>query len=265
MKNQYEDLAVRLIEERGRLGYSQADFANKTGISREGLRLYETGKRGLGAEFLLSAAALGLDVQYVFSGVRSTNAPSAQQTLVSRQEQPAVSIGGANTNVIGMVQPGATVQQIHTQRHVTKTIAKVDPGATHITDEQAAVIQRLVGEVVERESQLKKNPKTHRAVWSTLNAHCGVPQYRLIQLDDFDKAKKYLLQWMGRLNSMASAPATDTDAWRLRRYRYIKANQTGIEDAVLTYMKKNFSASSLTELSEDQLDRVYRYVAGKKK
>lgn len=256
-----EDLAVRLVEERARLGYSQADMARKAGISREGLRLYETAQRGIAADFLAAVAVFGFDVQYILSGIRSLNVNAIEVAAA-----PAVQIGGSNTNVIGLVQSGGTVHQIHTQRHVVKTIAEVNPGAEHISEEQAAELTRLVNQIVETETLLKGRPATHRAVWGALNAHCKVTKYRLIQSIDFDRAKKYLQQWIGRLNSMASAPAKDTD-WRSKRFTAIKTRckkQLGDADAYKPYIKKYFKAESLTDLSTDELQRTYTYIMAKK-
>ena len=41
MSNLREDIALRLTEERGRLGYSKANLAHIAEISNEQLRLYE--------------------------------------------------------------------------------------------------------------------------------------------------------------------------------------------------------------------------------
>ena len=61
------DIAMNLIDERERLGYSRKNFAAQTNISGESLRLYETGKVNMSAEFLLSATKLGVDIQYLFT------------------------------------------------------------------------------------------------------------------------------------------------------------------------------------------------------
>lgn len=253
------DIAIRLVEERARVGFSQADFAAKLGISREGLRLYEAGQRGISAEFLAQAATLGVDVQYILVGVRSANAKEAEAAV-----SPVVHIGNGNGNVIGVINGGATIHQVNTQRHIQKTIAEVKPGEDHISDEQAAALHALVDKVVETEARLKQKPKGHRAVWGALNAHCGVPQYRLIRALDFQKAQKYLHQWIGRLDAMATAPVKDGDAWRKRKYAYIKINSKDDPAAVDRYIAKNFQASSITELDNSQLDQVYRYVASRK-
>lgn len=258
MSNARIDIAVRLVEERARLSFSQRDFAGKLGISAEGLRLYETGQRGVSAEFLAQAATLGLDVQYVLTGIESANRKDVESAI-----RPAVTIQ-ESTNVIGVMN-GGTVHQIKTEKVTNITKAEVKPGDEHISQEQAAKLTELVNEVVDLEAKLKKNPKTHRAVWGSLNAHMGVTRYLLIPFDGFSKAEKYLRQWIGRLTSMASAPVKDGDAWRKRKYAYIKINSKDDPEALNKYIKRSFKAESLTELSNEQLEQTYRYVAGKKK
>jgi transcriptional regulator with XRE-family HTH domain len=253
-----EDIAVRLIEERARIGYTQRDFAAKVGITTESLRLYELGQRGISAEFMAKAAMLGIDVQYVLTGVASRNRAEVEAAI-----QPTVSINGS-TNVIGIVN-GGTVNQIKTDKHVTTVKAEVKPGDEHITQEQAATLTALVNEIVELESKLKQKPKTHRSVWGSLNAHMNVTRYLLIPAIGYEKAEKYLRQWIGRLNSMSSAPVKDGDAWRKRKYAYIKINSKNDPASIERYIAKNFSASSLSDLSNDELEKVYRYVAAKKR
>jgi hypothetical protein len=246
-----EDIALRLVEERGRIGYSQRDFAAKVGISTEGLRRYETGQHGISGEFLAKAAAFGIDIQYVLIGIR------AQKVEESVHTPPPVAIhpGGnvvnitGGSNILANAHPGSNVTQIHTQRHVSVTKAEVKPGIDHITDAQAAILMGLVNDIVELEAKQKKEPKTHRSVWGTLNAHMGVTRYRLIPLLGFEKAEKYLRQWIGRLNSMATAPVNDGDGWRKRHYAYIKINSKDDPTVVDRYIARMYKASSLTELS----------------
>lgn len=257
MENEHDGIARRLTEERARTGYTQADFARKLGVTREGMRLYENGTTRVPAELLAKAIGLGVDVQYVLCGVHSKN-----MAEVEASKAPAISLATNNGTVIGSMS-GGTV--INTARHVTRTIAKVTPGEEHITEKQASDLTALVDTVVETEAKLKKAPKTHRAVWAALNRHCGVTSYRLIPLADFEKAKKYLHQWLGRLNAMPSAPVKDGDSWRKRQYAYIKINSKDFPEAVEAYLRKNFKAGSLTELSDEDLKRTYQYVASKKR
>lgn len=252
------EISVRLIEERTRIGYSQADFARKLSVSREMLRRYENGASGLSGEFLADAASLGIDVQYVLTGVPSLNREEAVKAA-----QPTVHVAGGGANVIGTNHGSVTM--INTQRHITTTKVEVKPGEEHISETEAVTLTRLVNDVVEAEAKLKAKPKGHRAVWSALNAHCGVTRYRLIASADFPKAEKYLRQWIGRLNSMASAPVKNGDAWRKNHYAYIKINCKDDPEWVGRYLRKTFGLSSLTETSNEQLERVYRAVASRKR
>ncbi len=148
-----------------------------------------------------------------------------------------------------------------------KTKVVVPTGPQHISDEQAKLLQRLVREIVEIEKQQKKKPKGYQAVWIGVNAHCKVPQYRLIAAADFDKAEKYLRQWIGRLRSMASAPVADNDGWRKSRYAYIKINTKDELGAawLATYLRRTFGTASIADLDDDALDRTYRAVASRKR
>lgn len=257
-----EKIALRLTEERARLGITQANLARELAVSREGLRLYETGQREIGAEFLARAVPLGFDVQYILCGIRSTNLVKPEQAVGLA---PLQVINGGVSGV-GIAQTGANVNVINTSKHVTRTMVKTEPGETHISDQQKVVLQGLVKDVVDTELKLKQKPRSYQSVWSALNAHCKVSAYALIASADFEKAQKYLNEWMGRLHSMTTAPIKDGDAWRKRHYAYIKINSKSPEDseAVSQYMMKNFKSTSLTELSNDQLDKIYRYVAGRR-
>jgi transcriptional regulator with XRE-family HTH domain len=259
------DIAIRLVEERARIRYTAADFARKVGITREGLRLYEAGQRGVSAEFLAEAASLGVDVQYVLTGVRSSNVTQAEQAAAEGSAPLATISGHASANIVQFPQAGATITQITTQKHLTTTKAEVKPGTEHVSESQAARLTGLVKQVVEHEEKLRRQPRTYRSVWAALNAHCGVTRYRLIPASDFPKAEKYLLQWIGRLNSMASAPVADNDAWRKRKFAYIKINTKDDEAWLARYIAKNYQAESIADLTDTQLDRVYQAVARRKR
>lgn len=245
------EIAIRWRAERERLGFSQRDFADKIGVTRETMRRWESGLSVPTAEALALAHGFGMDVLYVITG---DNGGNNQR----KKEGPAVSIGSVQG--VGVAFEGSKI--INTFKHTERVVAEVKPGEAHITDEQASTLQRLVDEIVNLENKLKKTPATHRSVWSTLNRFCRAPSYRLIKFDEFQKARQYLDKWIGRLNSMASAPVQDGDAWRKRRYAYIKVNTkiASDNDAMLQYIKK-FGASSISELSNDELEQTYRYVA----
>lgn len=252
-----EDMGIRLVEERTRLGYSQANFAHQTDVNRETLRLNELGRSGISAEFLGRAAQLGVDVQYVITGVRS-------QEIEKKQ---SAQIQGSN-NVIygdsGVINSG-TINNITTEKYTTKTTAVVEPSEKHISEETARKLQDLVKEIVELEEKVKTNPKSFQAVWASLNKHCGAVSYRLIPIENTDKAITYLRKWIGRLSSSKSAPKKVGNEWRSRKYAYIKINTKGLEQWLKDHLQTKYAVGSITELSNDQLEKVYHSVATKKR
>ena len=167
-------------------------------------------------------------------------------------------ISGGN-NVVG---DNNTV--FNTEKVIHKTIAKVEPGEQHIDDSQAARLQYLVKEICSLEFKLKKKPKSYNSVWGPLNARMRVPRYRLIPKEKFESAEKYLLQWIGRLNSMKSAPKVDNEAWRKKRYAYIKINTKDDPGVLDRYILKNFGVTTIRDLDDADLEKTYRYIAGKR-
>ena len=255
------EIAERFVKERERLGYSQSSFARLLGVKRDALGRPENALTDFKSTILSRASKLGMDVQYVLTGIRSENADKA----INKQEAQIFSISG-DIHGVGVAQGGATVNIVNTQHHVTRVKAETKPGEEHITVDQRSKLTKLVDEIVKAEGLLKKAPKSHRAVWAALNAHCRVNTYTLIPIGDFEKASNFLHQWIGRLSSSASAPVKDGDNWRKRHYAYIKINSKDPVDAeaVASYMARKFKADSLTDLSNDELEAVYRYVAGRR-
>lgn len=265
------DLALNLVEERSRLGYSRKNFAEQAGCSAESLRLYESGQVNIPADFLLAAVQLGVDIQFIFTGIHSENLNRVSEEVDRKIEENIAKttienqINGNVSNAV-IASSGSVVNQVNTQQHITKTIADVKPGIEHITNEQAAKLHALVKQIVESEQIAKTNPKTFRAVWSSLNAYCKVPKYNLIPLEHYEKAETYLRKWLGRLGNTATSRKKDPD-WRKKKYAYIKLNikQLNLEDWLSDYLLKNFSVTSLTELSDDDLQKTYSAVSNKKR
>lgn len=183
-----------------------------------------------------------------------------EHTFPQPQVNPITQSGTGNIIAFGNVSIG----QDRPKR--PRPAVPVHPGVEHITVQQKVILKSLVNEVVATEARLKKSPKSYGAVWSALTKKCGVTSYHLISLNDFDKARGYLNSWLGRLNSMRSAPVKNGEAWRKKKYAYIKINSKGPDEtqAVNVYIKRNFGAESLSELANDELEQVYRYVAGRR-
>lgn len=147
-----------------------------------------------------------------------------------------------------------------------RLLVSATPGPEHISTSQRRVLMHLVANILETEARLKKNPRSPAAIWSALNRHCGVPSYSLIARADYDRACSYLNKSLGMLNNMRSAPVKNGDAWRSRKIAYIQVNSKSPEDdaARRTYIMREFGQTSLSELSNDELEKTYRYVAGRR-
>jgi transcriptional regulator with XRE-family HTH domain len=65
-------IGQRLKEERQRLGLSQAKMAEAGGVVRSAQFNYESDVRKPDAGYLALVASLGIDVQYVITGLRSS-------------------------------------------------------------------------------------------------------------------------------------------------------------------------------------------------
>ncbi|MBP0439478.1 helix-turn-helix domain-containing protein [Tianweitania sediminis] len=253
------DIAERFVEERERLEFSQAAFARMLGVHRETLRKSEAGLSEFKSSLLAAATKLGVDVQYVLTGTRSPNLDAVARSVSME------TIRG-NVSGVGFAHTGSNVQIINTHNHVTRVKAETKPGEKHISEAQRATLKALVDQVVETEDKISTKPASHRSVWASLNAHCRVPSYSLIALDDFEKARRFLNQWLGRLSSAASAPVKNGDNWRKRHIAYIKINTKEPDEAkaLADYMRRRFKHDSVSQLANDELEAVYRYVAGRR-
>lgn len=76
----------RLRQERQRLGLSQEEFGEAGGVKKVAQSNYETGKRRPDSEYLERVSSLGVDVQFLFSGMRTDN-PDATSGLSPCQSE----------------------------------------------------------------------------------------------------------------------------------------------------------------------------------
>lgn len=191
-----------------------------------------------------------------------------KESAPKRKRQPSapklsVVVNGGNGDGHGV---GNTI--IKTERHTTRTIAEPRPGAEHITEEQVRQLHDLKDEIVRLEAIGKKDPATPQRVWSALNKAMRVGAMRMIPLDKFPSARKYLHSWIGRLSDGATVQKKDADGVRKRRLAYIHKNMAdlGCEERVRDYMEKHFGVRSSGDLpNAEALEQVYRYVASVKK
>lgn len=195
-----EEIAERLVEERVRLGFSRAAFARLLSLSTEGLRLIEGGQSEFKVKVLVDAAATGVDVQYVLTGVKSLNA----NAVTERVGFENVTLSGNSGGSVGVAHPGSSVQIIttHYNSKAPSVASDADPGGIHISLEQRDELRALVNRVAKEEKKMTK-PKSARAIWSALNRHCDVTTYSLIARGDFEKAKHFLMLWIGKLAAVS--------------------------------------------------------------
>lgn len=257
----FEVIGARFAQERERLGYTASSFARLLNVTRVTLANVESGKNEFKSGVLVAAAAAGMDVQYVLTGVRSTNLEKVTQEVGFEKQ-----VIQGNVSGVGFAGAGSNISIIHTQNHRTTVRPVTNPGVDHIDEKQRAILTDLVNKVVEKEELLKKAPKSYRAVWAALNKHCKVNSYQLIAAADFEKARSYLNQWIGSLHGMRSAPLKDGEDWRKRKIQNIKINTKAPDDeaAMRAYILKNFGATSVKELANDELEKTYKYVAARR-
>lgn len=97
----------RLVEERERLGMSQAAFFTACGVSKKAQFNFENDHNIPGGAYLISAAALGVDVAYVLTGQRNPAVPGSGLTSTGHQEQVIHGDAGQVIKVSGNLnQPG---------------------------------------------------------------------------------------------------------------------------------------------------------------
>lgn len=171
---------------------------------------------------------------------------------------PKIQINGGMVmgNVIYMQSPAAPPR--------VKVV--IQPGPEHIADEQKARLKALVDDVVKLESAARRSPKSHAAVWGALNKRMRASSYHLIKAVDYDRAEKFLREWIGRLSSTKTAEKKDPD-WRKRKYSYIFLNvkQLNAQDRLDALLHDPYLVKSLKELTNEQLAAVYQKVASWKR
>lgn len=76
-------IGKRLKEERVRLGFNQAEFAERLGIHKNTQMNYETGKRAPTAEYYEKASKLGMNIPHVINGETIVELPVKAGQLAS--------------------------------------------------------------------------------------------------------------------------------------------------------------------------------------
>ena len=153
---------------------------------------------------------------------------------------------------------------IKTENVIHRHKVEVKTGDGVITAWQKGTLQQLVKDWVAVRDDVRKSELSFAAAWSAVNKQAGVNSYHEIPAEKFSSVERWLLKQIAIVNSMPSAPSK-AKGWRDSRIKGIQArcNELGIQDKRKVYMLKNFGKDSLTLMSDDEVDRVYRWAMGK--
>ena len=192
--------------------------------------------------------------------VRNEESNVIKVSFGERQPSAPAIVGNGNN---GNIMAGGDVH-ITTERVVTRPRVTVTPGDGVISEEQAARLKGLIDDWVATHNAVKRAQLTHQAAWSKLNKHGKVASYRMTPSAKFPAQERWLLRQIAMIRSMRSAAAKDP-TWRASRIKAIKARaskQHGDDRVYENYIAK-FGKTSLTELTDDELQATYEYVLGK--
>lgn len=168
--------------------------------------------------------------------------------------------------ISGQVAAGDIHNHTHTKPQRSPKVT-IQPSGDVVSESQKVALIKLRDEWIALHNAIKTAHKlTYGGAQKAINAQADVTSYHLIPAAKYNDVVGWIKQQMGRLRNMASAPAKDPK-WRASKITPIKLrckNQLGDPEAYRAYIKKNFGATSLTDLSTDELQRTYAYIMAKK-
>lgn len=147
----------------------------------------------------------------------------------------------------------------------TRRKVNVKTGDGVLSATQKHEIKSLLYEWVDTHNSVKKAQLSYGGAWSKLNGFLKVNSYHEIAANDFDRAIKYIRQRLGELRNMASAPKK-VNNWRTQIIKSIQARCTerGWQEWRKAYMAKTFMKTSMTELTDKELQKLYQTVWSKR-
>ncbi len=165
--------------------------------------------------------------------------------------EPKIEISG-NNNIVGNgnIQANGDIHFISPQL-VNNTVVKTADGT--IDAAQKAELQRLIEEWVESSNAVKKRTLTYGAAWKSLNATFDANSYHEIKMEQFEEARRWIMQKMGIISGMKSAPKK-MPGWRTKTIQYIKAackNDLNDANAYKSYIEQKFQCDSLAKLGDN--------------
>lgn len=147
----------------------------------------------------------------------------------------------------------------------------VQPTSIHISQEEAAVINKLVHNLVEIDEKAGKiktaedRKNAFGKYWGKLQKKFKVTSYLLIPSDKYLEVETWLRQQVAM--SRPSLRRTNKDEWRKEYYKsiYARAKQLGIEkEEILNIAFTKFDLDkpidSLTKLNDKNLKKLYQII-----
>lgn len=183
----------------------------------------------------------------------SKNTPLKKRNI--KHTTSSISVSG-DMNIIG------DGNNINYNSSPSITVVKVQTGVGVLTAAQKAKMNTLIKEWVEARGSVRRSKAEIAALRSAFNRAMNVNSYAEILQEDFERAMTWLRRQTGIINSMPSAPKKNPN-WRNTRYRAINARAKEFQDGEIRfrrYAEERYGSGSLKELSDEQLDAVYRYV-----
>jgi transcriptional regulator with XRE-family HTH domain len=232
----------------------QQDLADLLGISLGRLSAYLAGKEMPRIEVLIKLSEIG---GITVDDILKKDDPETKDIISVNSSNNVTVIGGVVHGDFNYNQPAKKIYYKYTYQ----------PG--DLTEEQAAKILDLVNQIVEREKLLKKHGKTHAAILGSLKKYFKVAYYRKIGEDRFQEAVTYLEKWRGRLGRSKQFPKKDEDAYLKDRYKAIhtiaRNELSWSKEDVNDYIYDKFSVTSIKDLDNLQLEKLYNIMHGFKK
>jgi hypothetical protein len=149
---------------------------------------------------------------------------------------------------------------VHNVYNVRPRITVVQTGNGVLDAHQKRRLLDLRDQIVAVSRVVDGHGITAAGVMSRLNRHMGVNSYAEIPEDKFAQAETYLVRWRARLEGMPGA--SRSPGWRDRRVQAIHARcrELDADGRRIAYMRKRWGKTSLIDLSNEQVDKLYRAV-----
>ncbi len=188
-----------------------------------------------------------MKIEKLFDGVDKTNTNS-----INIKDNI---IGDNNTQI-------KTDKIIMTQKVINKRQSP-PRDETNITEEQSFIIKKLVDEIVDAIYNTKKTKRDKKyiypEVWNMYKAKFKLTEYKKLNINDFDKAIKYLKQQKAIYTNKPKYAKEKNDEYRKDMYKAIHALKNELlwnDKKYREYLYNNYDILSSKELDDKQLKNL---------